>query len=302
MDEVWDPHWFGPTKTLDVHISWLRKKIEDEPPAPLHHDGPRRRVPIRRALLPDGRCMWAHADEGQDAARRLVRLRVARRDRGADRPARHRAPRPRPFRARGADARERADDRRRPHARPARGRSRRPPDARSDTGRYAGDVGGRVVVLDDDRSRDRRLRRRKISARTSPHRGVPRSPARSPRSPSPRSAGARRRKATSRSRPHRSSTRVSWSASCGSRATSRPCRRTWGRATAAIVAVALGGLIAGLVLALAIARSLARPLSRLATTARRLGDGDLSARAGSLEGGDEVHELAGSFDEMAARV
>ena len=30
MDEVWDPHWFGPTKTLDVHISWLRKKIEDE--------------------------------------------------------------------------------------------------------------------------------------------------------------------------------------------------------------------------------------------------------------------------------
>jgi DNA-binding response OmpR family regulator len=34
MDEVWDPHWFGPTKTLDVHISWLRKKIEDEPSNP----------------------------------------------------------------------------------------------------------------------------------------------------------------------------------------------------------------------------------------------------------------------------
>jgi len=34
MDEVWDPHWFGPTKTLDVHISWLRKKIEDDPAAP----------------------------------------------------------------------------------------------------------------------------------------------------------------------------------------------------------------------------------------------------------------------------
>jgi two-component system, OmpR family, response regulator RegX3 len=34
MDEVWDPHWFGPTKTLDVHISWLRKKIEDDPVAP----------------------------------------------------------------------------------------------------------------------------------------------------------------------------------------------------------------------------------------------------------------------------
>ena len=34
MDEVWDPHWFGPTKTLDVHMSWLRKKIEDDPSEP----------------------------------------------------------------------------------------------------------------------------------------------------------------------------------------------------------------------------------------------------------------------------
>jgi DNA-binding response OmpR family regulator len=34
MDEVWDPHWFGPTKTLDVHISWLRKKIEDNAAKP----------------------------------------------------------------------------------------------------------------------------------------------------------------------------------------------------------------------------------------------------------------------------
>jgi two-component system, OmpR family, response regulator RegX3 len=34
MDEVWDPHWFGPTKTLDVHMSWLRKKIEPDPSHP----------------------------------------------------------------------------------------------------------------------------------------------------------------------------------------------------------------------------------------------------------------------------
>ena len=49
MDEVWDPHWFGPTKTLDVHVSWLRKKLEDDPvePAP-DHDRPRRRLPVRR--------------------------------------------------------------------------------------------------------------------------------------------------------------------------------------------------------------------------------------------------------------
>jgi len=29
MTEVWDPHWFGPTKTLDVHVSLLRKKLDD---------------------------------------------------------------------------------------------------------------------------------------------------------------------------------------------------------------------------------------------------------------------------------
>ena len=34
MDEVWDANWFGSTKTLDVHIAWLRKKLEDEPAAP----------------------------------------------------------------------------------------------------------------------------------------------------------------------------------------------------------------------------------------------------------------------------
>jgi signal transduction histidine kinase len=75
-----------------------------------------------------------------------------------------------------------------------------------------------------------------------------------------------------------------------------------GRATAAIVAVALGGLLAGLLLAAALAGSLARPLSRLAGVARRLGAGELGARAGAVEGGEEVTDLAASFDEMAERL
>jgi two-component system response regulator RegX3 len=29
LDEVWDPHWYGPTKTLDVHVASLRKKLGD---------------------------------------------------------------------------------------------------------------------------------------------------------------------------------------------------------------------------------------------------------------------------------
>ena len=34
IDEVWDVNWFGPTKTLDVHVSGLRKKLRDDPAAP----------------------------------------------------------------------------------------------------------------------------------------------------------------------------------------------------------------------------------------------------------------------------
>jgi two-component system, OmpR family, response regulator RegX3 len=32
--EVWDTNWFGSTKTLDVHLSSLRKKLGDDPSAP----------------------------------------------------------------------------------------------------------------------------------------------------------------------------------------------------------------------------------------------------------------------------
>jgi DNA-binding response OmpR family regulator len=34
MAEVWDENWFGPTKTLDVHVGWLRKKLGDDPDQP----------------------------------------------------------------------------------------------------------------------------------------------------------------------------------------------------------------------------------------------------------------------------
>ncbi len=29
LEEVWDAHWYGPTKTLDVHVAALRKKLGD---------------------------------------------------------------------------------------------------------------------------------------------------------------------------------------------------------------------------------------------------------------------------------
>jgi DNA-binding response OmpR family regulator len=32
MDEVWDRNWFGSTKTLDMHVSWLRRKLGEPSP------------------------------------------------------------------------------------------------------------------------------------------------------------------------------------------------------------------------------------------------------------------------------
>jgi DNA-binding response OmpR family regulator len=34
MDEVWDTNWFGSTKTLDMHVSALRRKLGDDPVSP----------------------------------------------------------------------------------------------------------------------------------------------------------------------------------------------------------------------------------------------------------------------------
>jgi two-component system, OmpR family, response regulator RegX3 len=34
MARVWDENWFGSTKTLDVHMGWLRRKLGDDPSAP----------------------------------------------------------------------------------------------------------------------------------------------------------------------------------------------------------------------------------------------------------------------------
>ena len=34
MTDVWDVNWFGSTKTLDVHVGWLRRKLGDDPTTP----------------------------------------------------------------------------------------------------------------------------------------------------------------------------------------------------------------------------------------------------------------------------
>ncbi|HEY4898072.1 MAG TPA: response regulator transcription factor [Solirubrobacteraceae bacterium] len=36
MSDVWDENWFGSTKTLDVHMTSLRRKLGEDPAAPRH--------------------------------------------------------------------------------------------------------------------------------------------------------------------------------------------------------------------------------------------------------------------------
>ena len=36
IEEVWGADYFGDTKTLDVHVKRLRKKIEEDPHHPVH--------------------------------------------------------------------------------------------------------------------------------------------------------------------------------------------------------------------------------------------------------------------------
>jgi len=36
LDRVWGEEWIGNPRTLDVHIRWLREKIEDDPAAPIY--------------------------------------------------------------------------------------------------------------------------------------------------------------------------------------------------------------------------------------------------------------------------
>ena len=57
MQEVWDEHYYGSTRTLDMHISVVAQEAGRRPhqPAP-HHDRARRRVPLRDRMTCAGAC------------------------------------------------------------------------------------------------------------------------------------------------------------------------------------------------------------------------------------------------------
>ena len=73
------------------------------------------------------------------------------------------------------------------------------------------------------------------------------------------------------------------------------------RTVLALVGVGVVALLAGLAVAWLLAGSLSRPLRGLARVARRMGEGDLEARA-EVTGSREQRELAEAFNETAARL
>ncbi len=54
MSDVWDENWFGSTKTLDVHLAALRRKLDDDPASP-HYIQTVRGVGYRFVLSEDRR-------------------------------------------------------------------------------------------------------------------------------------------------------------------------------------------------------------------------------------------------------
>jgi signal transduction histidine kinase len=72
--------------------------------------------------------------------------------------------------------------------------------------------------------------------------------------------------------------------------------------TFGLAAIGIAALLAGLLLAFGLAGSLSRPLTRLAAAAKRLGSGDLTARAEDIGGASEIVDLGRSFDDMAGRL
>jgi signal transduction histidine kinase len=69
-----------------------------------------------------------------------------------------------------------------------------------------------------------------------------------------------------------------------------------------LAAVCGATVLTATALALWLSRWVARPLHRLERTVARVGAGDLDARAGRIQGPEEVRLLAASFDAMATRL
>jgi signal transduction histidine kinase len=78
-------------------------------------------------------------------------------------------------------------------------------------------------------------------------------------------------------------------------------RRSAERTTALVVAVSAAAVLAGVLVSVWLTARLLRPLAALSRTVRRIGEGDLDARA-PVAGHDELAALGGEFNTMAERL
>ena len=290
IDEVWDVNWFGSTKTLDVHVSGLRKKLGDDSSDPryLHTV---RGVGFRFARL--RRSPMRH--EPAAAPRPRLRLRAPVRDHRARGPADPELLAPRRQRDQGRGERRRAGGRRGglgpADRRPRAGGARARPGADASAGACSSST--RAAACS--------------STPTAPPRAAPPTPAvrRSPRRCAAPAQGTRHSDSLDADLLYtavpvvdagRAAGAVRLTQSVKARPRRGPPRRR-SRCSA------LGGavLALGLGLAWAIAGSLSRPLRGLADTARRIAAGDLQARA-RRRGSTEQVEVANAFNDMTERL
>jgi len=78
-------------------------------------------------------------------------------------------------------------------------------------------------------------------------------------------------------------------------------RRAAAATTALVVAVGAAAVLAGVLISVWLTARLLRPLAALSRTVRRIGEGDLDARA-PVEGHDEIASLGAEFNTMAERL
>ncbi|MFI5274030.1 MAG: sensor histidine kinase, partial [Ktedonobacterales bacterium] len=79
-------------------------------------------------------------------------------------------------------------------------------------------------------------------------------------------------------------------------------RAVLGRVQLLLVLALLAALLAGIAVGIPLIAGALRPLGRMSAVARRIAAGDLTQRVRLPHGGDEIGQLADTFDEMVARI
>ena len=283
----WTPTGSDPTKTLDVHIAWLRKKLEDDPSHPRYITTIRgwgsgsRRPTMSRTRIEPVRSLRRRSAPTLVAAFGYVSLTIIVALTiplaiSLDRRARAELERENLIRA-GTIAQDVGAENLAPAVRRT---------LRELVDQAAPQVDGRVIVVDATGHliADSQAWRTASSMRPRTARDRGRAAGSAP----PRWSGYSRDLGAdimATAVPIVDESQTGANAVAGAVRITRSMDQvdaTVHRVTLGVVAIGAAGMAAGLILAFALSGSLARPLRRLADVAKRFGSGDLSVRAGDI--------------------